>query len=269
MNNYVLLPNRGVLKLSGPDVRGFLQDVITNNINKLNIQKAVYSLLLNPQGKYLYDFFLIENGKNILLECESIYINGIVERLNLLKTYLRVKIQDVSKLYKVGVSLNSDAVNINELQITFQDPRHVNLGFRIISPIELCLDESGNLNDYEYVRISNLIPDGIRDMVQNVSFPLQYLIDKVNGIDFNKGCYIGQEVVTRMSRQQSLRRKLYLVSGENDLPIAGTKIIKSDEEIGELRSSIKNIGLALLYTEKASSENDSLIQAKDVNILIK
>ncbi len=96
-----------MIVLYGPDTRDFLQGIITNDINKLDSQKAIYSLLLSPQGKYLYDFFLIEYGKYTLLECENMHLQQIIEKLDLLKTYLRVKIKDVSALYKVGVLFNT------------------------------------------------------------------------------------------------------------------------------------------------------------------
>ncbi|BAP00006.1 CAF17-like 4Fe-4S cluster assembly/insertion protein YgfZ [Wolbachia endosymbiont of Cimex lectularius] len=249
--SYIPLQSRGVIVLYGPDTRDFLQGIITNDINKLDSQKAIYSLLLSPQGKYLYDFFLIRYGKYILLECENMHLQQIIEKLDLLKTYLRVKIKDVSSLYKVGVLFNTKSTECNESQIIFQDPRHKSLGMRIIHKGEI-KQPAGNFTQYEKVRIQNLVPDGARDMVQNSSFPLQYLIDKVNGISFNKECYIGQEVVNRMSRQETFRRKLYLVEGNSALPNIGTKVTnENNEEIGELRSSVDNIGLALLYTGKS------------------
>ncbi|MDR2548195.1 MAG: folate-binding protein [Rickettsiales bacterium] len=249
--SYIPLQSRGVIVLYGPDTRDFLQGIITNDINKLDSQKAIYSLLLSPQGKYLYDFFLIRYGKYILLECENVYLQQIIEKLDLLKTYLRVKIKDVSSLYKVGILFDTKSTECNESKIIFQDSRHKSLGMRIIHKGEI-KQSAGDFTQYEKVRIQNLIPDGARDMVQNSSFPLQYLIDKVNGISFNKGCYIGQEVVNRMSRQETFRRKLYLVEGNSALPNIGTKVTnENNEEIGELRSSVDNIGLALLYTEKS------------------
>lgn len=249
---YIPLPNRGVISLYGPDTRGFLQGIITNDINKLDSQKAIYSLLLSPQGKYLYDFFLIEYDKYIFLECENTHLQQIIEKLDLLKTYLRVRIKDVSSLHEVGVLFNTKlAEDSNESQVIFQDPRHRSLGMRIIHKGKI-KELAGDFTQYEKVRIQNLIADGAKDMVQNSSFPLQYLIDKINGISFNKGCYIGQEVVNRMSRQEAFRRKLYLVEGKNALPNIGTKVIsENNEEVGELRSSVDNIGLALLNTEKS------------------
>ena len=253
--SYIPLPNRGVILLYGPDTKNFLQDIITNDINKLSTQKSIYSLLLNPQGKYLYDFFLTEHDKYIYLECENTYVQEIIEKLNLLKTYLRVRIKDVSTLHKVGVLLNSKLNECStESRIIFSDPRHATLGMRIIHKDEIT-EPIGKINEYEEIRIKNLVPDGAKDMVQNSSFPLQYLIDKVNGISFKKGCYIGQEVTNRMSRQESFRKRLYLIKGDNTLPEIGTKITNNDnEEIGELRSSVNNVGLALLNTAK-SHEN--------------
>ncbi|MDG7053207.1 MAG: folate-binding protein [Wolbachia endosymbiont of Alcedoecus sp.] len=249
--SYIPLQSRGVIVLYGPDTRDFLQGIITNDVNKLDSQKAIYSLLLSPQGKYLYDFFLIRYGKYILLECENVYLQQIIEKLDLLKTYLRVKIKDVSSLYKVGILFDTKSTECNESQIIFQDPRHKSLGMRIIHKGEI-KEPAGDFTQYEKVRIQNLVPDGARDMVQNSSFPLQYLIDKVNGISFDKGCYIGQEVVNRMNRQETFRRKLYFVEGNSALPNIGTKVTnENNEEIGELRSSVDNIGLALLYTGKS------------------
>jgi len=314
--NYTQLPNRGVIALHGSDTKNFLQSIITNDINKLDHQKAIYSLLLNPQGKYLYDFFLIAYGKYIFLECESIYLTQIIVKLDLLKTYLKVRIKDVNALYKVGVFFNTKLAEhsnrllskpiygkeflgevqastteyldvfeehssasttklpseielckkSNESQIIFQDPRHTSLGVRIIHKNEITEQKStGDSSKYELIRIRNLVPDGAKDMVQNSSFPLQYLVDHINGIDFNKGCYIGQEVVNRMKRQQTLRRKLYLVQGNRVLPSIGTKVVTSDsEEVGELRSSVNNIGFALLYTEK----NHANLSAGEVKISV-
>ncbi|MDN5248364.1 MAG: folate-binding protein [Wolbachia endosymbiont of Tyrophagus putrescentiae] len=262
---YIPLPNRSVIALYGPDTRSFLQSIITNDINKSSDQKAIYSLLLTPQGKYLYDFFLIEHGKYIFLECENIYLKQIVEKLNLLKTYLKVRIKDVSALYRVGILFNTQFIECNdESQIIFQDPRHISLGARIIHRSEI-KESIGNFAEYELTRIRNLIPDGAKDMKQDLSFPLQYLIDHANGIDFNKGCYIGQEVVNRMRRQPTLRKKLYLVQGNSPLPSVGTKVVNdNNEEIGELRSSIDNIGLALLYTEKSHAN----LHADNISIFI-
>ncbi|WCR53417.1 MAG: tRNA-modifying protein YgfZ [Wolbachia endosymbiont of Ctenocephalides orientis wCori] len=253
--SYIPLINRSVILLYGPDTRDFLQGIITNDINKLSTQKSIYSLLLNSQGKYLYDFFLIKHDKYIYLECENIYVQEIIEKFNLLKTYLRVKIKDVSSLYKVGVLLNSNLDECsNESQIIFSDPRHAALEVRIIHKGEI-KEPIEDFKRFEEIRIKNLVPDGAKDMVQNSSFPLQYLIDKINGISFNKGCYIGQEVTNRMSRQEIFRKRLYLVKGDNILSEIGTKIINNDnEEVGELRSSVNNVGLALLNTAKSHAD---------------
>ncbi|MBV0899816.1 MAG: folate-binding protein [Wolbachia endosymbiont of Fragariocoptes setiger] len=252
--SYILLPNRSVIALFGPDIKNFLQNIITNDIYKLNNQKAIYSLLLTPQGRYLYDFFLVEHGKYILLECESIYLQELIKKINLLKTYLKVEVKNISKLYKVSVILQTSESKIDfpDNYITFQDPRHVSLGTRIIYKGDIKTAPRDS-TEYEITRIRNLIPDGIKDMIQNSSFPLQYLIDRANGIDFHKGCYIGQEVVNRMKRQTKLKRQLYFVHGDNILPDVRTKIIDGEENIGELCSSIHNIGLALLDNEKSHS----------------
>lgn len=270
MISYIPLPNRGVVLLQGPDTRDFLQGIITNDITKLQDKTAIYSLLLSPQGRYLYDFFLIQKGKNILLECENIYLLGITEKLNLLKTYLKVKIRNISEKYKVGVILNNNDDQYIDIEdgIVFADPRHKLLGIRVISPIESEIKniEMGNFEEYEQVRIQNLIPSGAQDMMQNKSFPLQFMIDKIGGVDFDKGCYIGQEVVARMHRSP-LRKKIYLVTSECKLPAAGAKVTNSrEQEVGELRSSINNIGIALLSAEDVSNIDSLFINNTEVRI---
>lgn len=264
--SYVPLPNRGVILLQGPDIRDFLQGIITNDITKLQDKQVIYSLLLSSQGRYLYDFFLIQKGKNILLECEKEYLLEIIEKLNLLKTYLKVKIRDISEKYKVGVMLsNSKEV---ENAVTFADPRHKLLGIRIISPVESEIEdiEVGNFEKYEQVRIQNLVASGAQDMIQNKSFPLQFMIDKIGGLTFNKGCYIGQEVVARMHRMP-LRKKIYLVASKHKIPTAGTKVTNDkQQEIGELRSSINNIGIALLNVEDVNNTDALFIDDAEIEI---
>ncbi|WP_339045532.1 folate-binding protein [Candidatus Mesenet endosymbiont of Agriotes lineatus] len=264
--SYIPLPNRGVILLQGPDTRSFLQGVITNDITKLQDKKAIYSLLLSPQGRYLYDFFLVQKGKNILLECEKAYLSEIIEKLSLLRTYLKVKVRDISERYKVGVILggNEEIENV----ITFADPRHKLLGVRTISPVESEIEdiEVGNFEEYEQVRIQNLVPSGTQDMIQNKSFPLQFMIDKIGGIDFNKGCYIGQEVVARMHRIP-FKKKIYSVTSKHKLLAAGAKVTNDkQQEIGELLSSINNIGIALLNVEEVNNTNALFINDVEVKI---
>ncbi|UWI82972.1 CAF17-like 4Fe-4S cluster assembly/insertion protein YgfZ [Wolbachia endosymbiont of Howardula sp.] len=263
--------NRTIISIYGPDVIHFLQNIITNDINQLKSNKAIYALLLTPQGKYLYDFFLIKYDEFIYLECDKLYTQQIIDKLNILKTYLRVKLQSIDDL-KIGVLLNTSSITciqqdkkitqketINSIikscntLISFQDPRHLLLGTRIIhrNDIQAPIAE---YSQYEQIRIQYVIPEGIKDMIQNESYPLQYLIDKIHGISFNKGCYIGQEVVQRMSRQEILRKKIYPIQANSILPNSGTKICSfANEIVGELRSSIDNIGLALLDTSKCDS----------------
>lgn len=217
------LPNRGLLKVSGTGARTFLQGLISNDINLLDKQPCVYACLLTAQGKFLHDFFISEQGGIILLECEGgARAEDLAKRLSMYKLRAQVTI-DCFKEWEVYAVIGKE--------LGVPDPRHWDLGYRTFEKPESIEEKS--FDAWDHHRILLTIPDGSRDMIVEKSTLLESNIDKLNGIDFNKGCYIGQELTARMHYRALVKKRLQTVK----MPYTGD---------GELRSSCGDVGIALV-----------------------
>ncbi len=261
-NTITLLSNRGVFVLKGSDAQRFLQGVITNDIAKLEHKNIIYTFMLSPQGKYLYDLFLISHSDEILIDYELSCKKDIVHLLKKYKLGFDVTLQPTKyKVYSVYKS-HYDG-------LFFLDPRSNNMGYRLITMDGLTETNHG-FTDYERARITNLVPDGVRDLISNRSFPFECDLDCA--IDSHKGCYVGQEVVARITSRGSRKKKLFLVESEYTLPPIGTQILEKIRNviIGEMRSSVGNIGLALLSIKEAKLvvENQADVYADEAKIKI-
>ncbi len=263
---YIPLKNRSVIRLSGGDAKKFLQGILTKNMEKLAEHQAVYALMLTPQGKFLYDFFIVQTPDALLLDCDTASLPEILKRLAMYKLRADVAFEDVSKEYEVlalpGHSEPGEipgAAKVFQGGIAFADPRTVAMPVRAILPRSQrkSLQEAGfserSMEEYKKLRIVCCIPDTALDMVQEKSFPLHFRMDALNAIDFDKGCYVGQEVTTRTKHLGVVRKTIFTVKGAgNVLPVPGTAIISGDKTVGELLSSIGNIGLVMLEKEAIS-----------------
>ncbi|KJV69294.1 CAF17-like 4Fe-4S cluster assembly/insertion protein YgfZ [Candidatus Neoehrlichia procyonis] len=252
---FTTLLSRSIIKISGPDAKQFLNSIITNNIFKVNARNSIYSLLLTPQGRYMYDFFVVQKEDDLLLECDSADKNDLITQLMLYRLHKKVKIRDCSREYKVGIIIDSEEGHCGKTYITdglifINDPRNANIGTRVIMPIlkNVWYQDIG-LQEYEILKIQHTIPDCNRDMKKKRSFPLHFRMDELNAIDFNKGCYIGQEVVARMYRAGA-KQKTYTITSSDKLPTDVKEVFFQNELIGELLFSIQNIGLCILQTDK-------------------
>ncbi|AHX04489.1 CAF17-like 4Fe-4S cluster assembly/insertion protein YgfZ [Ehrlichia japonica] len=262
MSKFIILPNRSIIVFQGMAAKQLLNQTTTNNILNLSQNKSLYSLLLNPSGRYMYDFFVVQYGKYVLLDCCSTQKEEIIQRFLLYKLQLKITIKE-KKHYKVGVFIGEHHdksecgyTYCENDAVFFQDPRLSKLGLRVI------FDESnemfsdlkysvGEYEDYELLRISNTVPDCSKDMIKGTSFPLQFRMEQLNAIDFNKGCYIGQETVARMYRA-GIKKNIYTVVSEHE-SFCDTKVMCDQQEIGKLLSHVGNIGLCLL---NINSRND-------------
>ncbi len=253
-NLYILLTDRSLISISGEDARNFLQGLITNNINLLSPDNAVYALMLTPQGRFLYDLFLYEYEGKILLDCNSSRIEEIKKKLSMYKLRSKVTIENVSQELQVVAIMPSLTENIH----SFSDPRSAKLPARAIMPKPL--DDTsfkdnglleGTTDDYEYLRISLCIPSD-NDMEYDKSFPLEYEMDTHNAIDYKKGCYVGQEVTARTHYRGTLRKKPYIVTAEPGINLAeykGVEITSGEMKVGIMCSAVGNTGIALLRVE--------------------
>ena len=237
----VNLKNRGKIIISGTDNRTFLQSLITNDIELLNSQPCVYSCLLTPQGKFLYDFFITQDNDGALhIDCEGgERTKELGKLLNMykLRANANIEIIEDSPVYAV----------INSSDHGYQDPRSPDIGYRAYTKPDL---PEKDFAHWDALRISLCIPDGSRDMIEGKSTLLECNIDKLNGLSYDKGCYIGQELTARMHYRGLAKKHLQTVTAKDleleTLPSSGEPIIKDDKKIGEMRSSSDDIGLALL-----------------------
>tara|TARA_R110002073_G_scaffold279461_2_gene443591 strand:+ start:915 stop:1820 length:906 start_codon:yes stop_codon:yes gene_type:complete len=268
---YVVLEDRGVLAISGDDARTFLQGLVSNDINKVTATRAIHAALLTPQGKYLHDFFIAEApGGGLLMDCERARLEDLAKRLKLYKLRAKATIEDQSEQWRVAAlpggagtaALGSDAgtTQAKDGGVLFTDPRLAALGARAILPkdsAEATLSglglTAGDRTDYDILRLGLGVPDGSRDMVVDKSILLESGFDELNGIDWKKGCYMGQELTARTKYRGLIKKRLLPVEIEGPLPEAGTPITLDGKEVGEVRSTAAagsgGRGLALIRLE--------------------
>ena len=248
----ILLEDRGLILITGEDVKNFLQNIITNDIEKVNLSTSIFSALFTPQGKYLFEFFLIQSKNGYLLDCDNKFTNEIINYLLKYKLRSKIEISDISKDYVIGL-INSEKFldiqkNENKTGDTiefrgsplFLDPRNNNLGARIVSPLEKLHLTIKKLNlkiikpDTYFAKAHSLgIPiKGIENLKDQL-FGLEANFEELNAIDFKKGCYIGQENTARMKLKEKLRRRL--------LPISSTEKLNLGEEIFYNKTKIGKI----------------------------
>lgn len=278
---YIPLKNRSPLAIHGKDSVAFLQGLLTNNVMKVSDQQAIYALMLTPQGKYLYDFFIMQKGDRLLLDCSAEHKNAIIQKLTMYKLRSDVTIEDISDTYEV-VALIGDSVfekfyidkpgvaRVFCKGVAYIDPRSSAPLARAILEKENRYQSfiahdfaEGTYEDYEKARIEALIPSGDSDLESGSSFPLDYGMNELSAIDYKKGCYVGQEVTARVHHRGTLRKKIYRVEAQDGttLPASGTDITAKDGSvIGQLRSSCGAIGLALLKNEELEkADNTAMI----------
>jgi folate-binding protein YgfZ len=249
---HVPLPGRGLLRLSGPDRIAFLQGLVTNDVAAVASDRAVYGFLLTPQGKFLHDFFMIADGESLLLDCEADRRDDLLRRLILYRLRAKVVIADASAEFTVWAT--PDRAGFPAGAIVFDDPRAAGLGLRALAPAGAAPEATpGAFDAYERLRISLAAPDGSRDMEVGKSILLENNIDFLNGVAWDKGCYIGQELTARTHYRGLVKRRLVPVHIDGITPPVGTPLIEAGVEIGEMRGSRGNIGLALVRLERLRS----------------
>jgi tRNA-modifying protein YgfZ len=228
---YVTLPNRGLIHIEGEDRVSFLQGLVSNDVTKLQSGTIQYSCLLTPQGKFLHDFFIHAGDDFLLLDCEGgARAKDLYDRL--VKFRLRAKI-------KISVEEHNPVHAVFGADDGFPDPRHADMGRRAFAKPDL---EERPFQEWDHLRISLCIPDGSRDLELEKSTLLEAHIDKLNGVDWNKGCYMGQELTARMHYRGLAKKHLYTVTFRDKTPAPFSDLVNG----GQMRSSCGDIGLALL-----------------------
>ena len=214
--------------------RSFLQGLISNDIKKLSESHPLYAALLTPQGKYLHDFFLIRDKGRILLDCEAARLPQLLQLLSLYKLRSKVTLE---KLDTAVIAAWENSVGEGTSPIGLPDPRLPELGFRIYGGDVPSAWEKATTEDYDRMRLQLGVPDGSRDLIIDKTFLLEAHFEALNGVDFNKGCYVGQEVTARSKFRGQVRKSFYKVESAADLPALAAPVIRlRGETVGELRS---------------------------------
>ena len=247
-----ILKDRGVLLISGQDSKDFLQNLVTNDINKVTETQSCFSSLLTPQGKYLFDFMLVKHKDGYFIDCELNQINGLINRLNVYKLNSKIEIENLSHKFQVTVMSNEKFISINNSKnhegttITYRDdpffidPRNKKLGARgivnleklylSIKKLELKLEDSKNYYELSYnLGIAQINTKNLQDKI----FGLECNFEELNGIDFKKGCYVGQENTARMKLKNKIRKKLFAIKSNDKLKI-GSDINFNSIKIGQI-----------------------------------
>lgn len=254
---YLRLDDRALLSVSGEDSRVFLQGIISNDIERVAGGAAIYAALLTPQGKYLHDFFVFENGGGLLLDCERARIADLERRLRMYRLRAKVDIEAVENL--AIYALTGDGIPEIAGGAVYADPRLSTMGARAALPegAEATLDAAGftpcDRAEYEAMRLEHGVPDSGRDLIAEKSYPLECGLDELNGVDFEKGCYVGQEVTARMKHRALVRKRLFPVAIDGPPPEPGTSILLGEIEAGEMCSSLDGHGIALIRLEHLES----------------
>ena len=252
---YCELRDRGIARLSGADTRAFLQGLVTNDVERLDRDPMIYTALLTPQGKYLFDFFLIADGEDVLIDCAAARLPALLKRLSFYKLRAAVSLSDLSADYAV-VAAWAEPEGTCDLPAGgpfHADPRLPALGLRAVLPRGEIAAACGKLRasgaemaDYDRHRISLGVPASPDDLVPEASFPLETNLDLLQAIDFGKGCFVGQEVTSRTKRRGSVRKRMRPIAGHGPLPAPGTDIVAGERVVGTVGSGRDHIGLALL-----------------------
>lgn len=272
-----LLPDRGVVKIAGDDARAFLNNLITSDIDELVPGKARFGALLTPQGKIVADFLVTEapagHGGGLLIDCPRELAKPLATKLGFYKLRAKVTVENLSD--GLGVLAVWDGEPTMKPDLTFADPRNAALGFRILVPADLAEKTASVLGAelvdetaYEAHRIACGVPRGGIDFAYGDAFPHETNMDRMAGVDFDKGCYIGQEVVSRMQHRATARTRIVPVTLDGTTPVAGTEIRAADRPVGTMGSSAGHSGLALLRIDRATDAFDAgaALLAGDITI---
>jgi hypothetical protein len=264
---FVMLEDRAVLAVAGPDARDFLQGLLSNDVRRLAPGRALYAALLTPQGKLLFDMILAERGGRILLDVEAARQAELVQRLMMYRLRAKVAIDalpdwrvvalpEPSAAGLLGLPAEAGAAAPLEDGVALVDPRLAAMGVRLLLPEAAVAPLLARLGlapvpgeTYERHRLRLGVPASPTDLVVQRSTLLECNFAELNGVAFDKGCFIGQELTARMHYRGLLRKRLLPVRIAGPCPAPGTPLFSGEREAGEMRSGLADRGIALLRLE--------------------
>jgi len=254
-----LLPDRGVVKVDGADARRFLNGLLTTDIETMTPQAPRFAALLTPQGKILFDGIVAAvpaaDGTALFIDCPRALAANLVERLNFYKLRAKLIIADLSQT--LGVLAAWDGTGTTDCGLVYPDPRLPELGLRVMLPPHLAAEAAGDLGAalvapeaYEAHRIALGVPRGGLDFAYGDAFPHEADMDQLNGVDFAKGCYVGQEVVSRIEHRARARSRIVPVAYDGFAPEDGVAVMAGDRAVGTMGSATAGRGLAMVRLDR-------------------
>jgi len=288
-NQISILEDRGLIAIEGPDAKDFLQNIISNDVDKVCESSSIFSGIFTPQGKYLYEFFVIKNSEGFFLDCDNTLKEELIKYLSKYKLRSKVEIKDLSSSYVIGVTSEEKFKEIqNEISSKektilyrespfFLDTRSAKLGARILSSLEklhLTIKKLGlkivdKSNYLKTAHIEGIPIQGIKNLQDNL-FSLESNFEELNAIDFKKGCYVGQENTARMKLKNKIRRKLIPIVAKNNLKISD-EIKFKDKVVGKvLIDGAYPFALIRLFDPSFSDfyKEDLKVNETDVQLLV-
>jgi len=265
MPRLVRFGDRGVLRISGTDGADFLQGLTSNDVRRVGPDRALFSALLTPQGKYLHDFCIVALDDSLLLDCEGARRADLLRRLKVYRLRSKVALDDVTDGTAVAAAIGDGAAAAFGLPaepgaatafgegVAYVDPRRAALGVRLLLPraaADAALAGTGLTEadpaEYDRLRLSLGVPDGSRDLAVEKATLLESNYDALHAISWDKGCYMGQELTARTKYRGLVKKRLVPVAVEGPLPAPGTPVLLDGREVGELRTGRDGLALALL-----------------------
>ena len=255
-----------MVRVSGEDARNFLNGLVTTDLTELKPGAGRFGALLTPQGKIIIDFLITEapsgHGGGFLIDAPRALSQALADKLGFYKLRAKVAVENLSE--GLGVLAAWDGEPAMKPDMSFADPRHAALGWRILVPEELTQKVAdligADLVDssaYEAHRIAIGVPRGGLDFTYGDAFPHETNMDRLNGVDFDKGCYVGQEVVSRMQHRGTARTRTVKVVLDGPSPEVGATILAGDKPVGTIGSTAGENGLALIRTDRVADALDA------------
>ena len=275
------LNERGAVRVLGPDAAKFLQGLLTNDVDQVQIGFATFAGLLSPQGKVLFECQVAPVEHGFVLEVARSMAGDLARRLSMYKLRANVEIEDasemsfVSVMWEPGISDSGPSTKKHASSgYGFVDARHSELGRRMVwvhtipgtldfPHVSLFPGTSGQNLTYHAHRISLGVPECGKDYLPGELFPHEAMFDQLNGVSFTKGCYVGQEIVARMQHRGTARSRFLMVAAGGPLPEQGTEVLAADRPIGQMGSSVGGNGLALIRLDRLG---DAYKESKPITV---
>lgn len=240
-----ILKDRSLILISGDDAEKFLENIVTCRVAGMAINTMAFGALLTPQGKIMFDFFILRREDGFLFDLPADMAEEFAKRMTFYKLRAKVDISSMDQLSVTALWGDNNDTGI-------EDPRLPTMGTRYYSD-DLSEAEDGN---YDELRVANCMPEGGKDFEYGDAYPHETLMDQFGGVDFRKGCFVGQEVVSRMQHRGTVKKRIIMIRAEGNLPPAGEAILADGKPAGKLGTVCSTGGLALLRLDRVAKADE-------------